>query len=96
MWVVCVCVNGGCRRVTLVMMGVCKSPDLPTYEISSISSKISALRDSIRAEGWRQRWRAEEIDDCREPQRRRKMSSLPQSTQRLSGQTVAPVAAGKH
>lgn len=72
-----VCVNRGPSRVTLVMMGVCKSPDLPTYEISSISSRICALRDSIRAEGRRQPWREEEIDDCREPQRRVKKSSLP-------------------
>lgn len=76
----------------LVMTGVCKSPDLPTYEIPSISSKISALRDSIRVEGWRR----EEMDDCREPPRQVKMSSLPQSTPRLSGQTVATVAAGNH
>lgn len=82
----------GPSRVALVMMGVCKSPDLPTYEISSISSKISALGDNTGAEGRRQ----EEMDDCRESQRRAKRNSLPQSTHWFSGQTVATVAAGNH
>lgn len=87
---VCACaVAGGLIRVALVMMGVCKSPDPSIYEISSISSKMSTLRDSIRALGQRQRWGEEEMDDCKEPQRQVKRNSLHQSTHWLSGQTAA-------
>lgn len=97
-----VCGNRRPSTVTLAVMGVFKSSDLPTYEISSISSEISALGDTIRAEGWRWRQRGEErreeqTDDCRESKRRvRKRSSLHQRAHWLSGKTVATVAAGNH
>lgn len=44
------------------MTVVRKSPDFPLYEISSISSKISAPGSF----GGTMRWEEEEMDDCSE------------------------------
>lgn len=81
--------NQGPIRVTLVVMTVCKSLDLATYKISSISRKISALRDGIKGEAWRRQRREEETDDCRE-----KRSFLLESTHWFLEKIVAAVASG--
>lgn len=70
-------VKGGSSRrysvKTITKRVSCKWIGLSIYEISSISSKIPALKDRVKRQ--RQRWGEEEINECRDDWRERPFSN---------------------